>query len=66
MRYVYYVSFLCFTEEGNGFGSNETIAHSPITTMEDVKSLENLVKERNPNVKAVTIMNFILLRTEDE
>lgn len=70
MRYVYFVSYI-FTHEqkGSGSGSAEMKMKEPITKVDHIRDIEKWL-DRDSGFNGTTshcqVMNYILLRTEDE
>ena len=59
-KFVYFVSY----SHQNGFGNCWVKTNNPITTFEDIRDIENMIKGRN--IKEVIILNFQLLSEIEE
>lgn len=65
MKYVYYVSYAWVDGTRCGFGCSEVSCNAPISSMEEVCSLREKSKSAPPVSSGVTLLNWILLRTEE-
>ncbi len=66
--YIYYISyFYTRKKDTNGFGVGDVEAtrSKPIKTMYDIAKIREAIKEANPSIDGITVLNFTLLREED-
>lgn len=66
MKYTYFISYYIWFPTGWTFGWSETVGNFKITTKEDLLKMTKSLEEGSGEGAKVTILNFILLRTESE
>ncbi len=65
-KYIYFVSIAYKRSDGiAGHGRGEQILDEPITTLDQIKQIEQNAKDFDPGIDGVVVINFQLLRTED-
>lgn len=65
MKYVYFVSYILQGIGGMGYGHAEIKRDKPITHIEQISEIEYMIVDKSPGVHHVTILNYQLLREEE-
>lgn len=64
MKYYYFVCF-SFAQSGSlGLGNLELSTNQEISSMEDISRLSNMIIAKDPTIQDLCIINYQLLRTE--
>lgn len=67
MKYVYFVSFFYLNKDKEMlFGNLEITSNRQLSSIEDIRFMENDIMRDDKSIKGLNVSNFILLRTEDE
>ncbi len=64
-KHIYFVS-LSYTDHAGvqGFARGQQVFDEPITTLEQIKEIENNLLKDEPRVMSATVVSYILLRIE--
>lgn len=62
MKYVYFVSYA----HGSGFGNGEIALFKEINSYEDIETMNQLIVDKEGFNPFTIVLNYQLLRTEDE
>jgi hypothetical protein len=63
-KYMYFVSYLASTTEGNASGNAEVQRDKELTHYDEILMIQQILKEKRASMLSVTIMHYHLLRVE--